>query len=174
MNKSNRLLKAAFERGYRVNERGEVVSPKGRVRKPQQHLKKCGYCVAIFTVDDREGTSYPLRVHRLLAYQMFGDRVFEPGIEVRHLDGNSLNNTPENIALGTPSQNALDRPPIDRRLHASVAGKAQSPHTDETWAAVRADRAAGMGYKKLRAKYGIGLSTLSFQLSKTAKRRTPF
>lgn len=46
-------------------------------------------------------------VHRLVAKAFHGDP--PPGHEVRHMDGDSLNNCADNIEWGTKSQNMLDR-----------------------------------------------------------------
>ncbi len=47
-----------------------------------------------------------LRVHQLVALAFLGEP--EPGQQVRHLDGDSLNNTLSNLTYGTASENALD------------------------------------------------------------------
>ena len=47
-------------------------------------------------------------IHRLQAFQKFGMKMFEPGIEVRHLNNNNYDNSWDNIALGTRSENMLD------------------------------------------------------------------
>jgi hypothetical protein len=58
------------------------------------------------------GTRKQLRVavHRLQAYQKYGDKLFEKGILVRHKDGNPLNNSWDNILIGTQSENQMDIP----------------------------------------------------------------
>jgi len=50
--------------------------------------------------------------HRLGAVQKYnaGDEMFVPGIMVRHLDNNKLNNRLDNLALGTALDNARDIP----------------------------------------------------------------
>jgi hypothetical protein len=45
-------------------------------------------------------------VHSLVAEAFHGPR--PDGLEVRHLDGNHLNNAPTNLTYGTPSQNRYD------------------------------------------------------------------
>jgi len=49
--------------------------------------------------------SRPRRVHRLVAYAFYG---IQDGV-VRHLDGDKLNNKPENLAWGTQRENILDK-----------------------------------------------------------------
>jgi len=173
MSKLSDAIRLAFKKGYRVTKDGSVINAVGRQRKCQ--LKRgnssdpaMSYLVFNIGIGDRK--VYPVLVHRLLAYQVFGEDALTEGAQTRHLDGNPLNNTPDNIAMGTPTDNALDRPVIDRKLHAQKAGKAYSKYSDDLWAQVKLDHASGMGYKKLRQKYGIPLGTLSYQISTTAKR----
>lgn len=46
--------------------------------------------------------------HRLVAFQKFGIKVFEDKIVVRHLNGNKLDNSPENIMIGSQNDNIKD------------------------------------------------------------------
>lgn len=46
------------------------------------------------------------KVHRLVALAFHGP--CPPGLETRHLDGNRLNNRPENLRYGTHSENGQD------------------------------------------------------------------
>ena len=177
MNRAQELLEWTFFKGYRVNENGEVITPKGKVRKLSRKVDNRGTKPDIrFTFNMKlpgQASSGPIPVHRLAAYQKFGDKMFKKGIQVRHLDGDSTNNKPDNTDIGSPSVNAYDRDPEARRLHAQKAGQ-KMPHYkgEEFWDNVRADHESGMGYKKLRKKYGVALSALSYRLSKTAKRRS--
>ncbi len=154
---------------------GSVCNAIGKTRKLQITKSGTGQNPIpyyVFNVGIGNSKRYPVKVHRLLAFQLFGEDALKNSIHTRHLDGNSLNNTPQNIRLGTGSENAMDRCPKERRLHAQKASRSASRHTDETWAEVRADHKAGLGYKKLKLKYGISPSSLSYQLSKTGKYRT--
>ncbi len=142
--------------------RGHELSQTAKVRNDRSY-----YTVSV----SHDGQSLPVPVHRIVAFLKYGVASLAAPT-IRHLNDDPSDNAWDNIAIGTRSDNALDRPAADRILHAQKAGKAGSRHSDETWSAVRGDHAAGMGYKKLRKKYGIGLSTLSFQLSKTAARQS--
>jgi len=46
--------------------------------------------------------------HRLVALKTYGPSAAIPGIVVRHIDGNKVNNNPSNLILGTQSDNARD------------------------------------------------------------------
>lgn len=63
-----------------------------------------GYPDVRFTVD-RKQTAIP--VHRLVANAFLGDR--PDGLQIRHLDGNKLNNHVDNLCYGTAKENAQDR-----------------------------------------------------------------
>lgn len=171
MSKTHDMIKLAHFKGYRVTPAGEVLNSNGKPRILRLATSNASVRYLVFSLYTPDG-AFPVHVHKLQAYQKFGEAMFEPNIVVRHLDGNSLNNAPDNIAIGTITDNAMDRPKLDRSLHAQLASKAASRRSDETWEAVRADYAAGLGYKKLEKKYGIGRSTLSYQLSKKAAYRT--
>ncbi len=59
-------------------------------------------------------------VHMLCAYQKYGEMALKCEC-VRHLDGNSLNNAHNNIAIGTLSENTMDIPEDVRRKRATKA-----------------------------------------------------
>lgn len=59
-------------------------------------------------VKNRDGNTFPVHVHKFVAFLKFGNAAFEHGMHVRHLDTNRHNNRPDNIKMGTPSQNWRD------------------------------------------------------------------
>jgi hypothetical protein len=101
--KYNRLEKLAYERGYRVSDEGIVSS----TNKKNIGCMRNGYHFLTMKVD---GKNKNIRSHRLLAYQKYGDKIYEPGTVVRHLDGDSSNNHVSNICIGTHSDNMMDMP----------------------------------------------------------------
>lgn len=115
--------------------------------------------------------TYSVAVHRLVAYQKFGDAALVEGVVTRHLDGNSLNNDPNNIQLGTPRENVMDMTPDARQKMTKNASYAASHRNDALWKRVIADRRVGLTYSQLRDKYGVSLGSLSYRLSKKAKQR---
>ena len=58
-----------------------------------------------------------MQVHRIVAEAFIG--TCPPGAQVRHLDGNPSNNSRENLAYGTPSENAADQVRHGRHRNAS-------------------------------------------------------
>lgn len=76
-------------------------SVKGKWLKPRQTT--AGYCEAVlFCV----GKEYKKAVHRLVLETYVGP--CPPGMECRHLDGNSLNNRLNNLKWGTHQENVQD------------------------------------------------------------------
>jgi len=53
-------------------------------------------------------SGHTLTVHTIVAKAFIGASPFE-GAQVRHLDGVATNNTPANLAWGTPAQNGADK-----------------------------------------------------------------
>lgn len=101
----SKIEQQAYALGYRVSEDGLTVGRIGGVNLTT-NLTKDGY--QRFCVGPNNGRKN-VRVHRLQAFQMFGDAIYQEGIVCRHLDGNSQNNAASNIALGTQSDNMMDR-----------------------------------------------------------------
>jgi len=157
---SNRNLQliSAFEKGYRIID-NKIISPKGRVLKGG---KASNNKYLRFTVRDKKNTN--ISVHRLVAYQKFGDKMFEPGIEVRHLDTNCLNNFDWNIGIGTAKQNANDKLPSVRKNAAIIASSFIKIHNHE---AIIKRRNEGLTYKELMSEFNISSGgTLHFILQK--------
>lgn len=98
----------AVIRGYRVDRDGQVVSPAGRPVKAT--AEGHGYLTFGFRlgVGHPRGTQCAIKVHRLQAFQKFGKAAFEPGIVVRHMNGNRLDASWDNIEIGTHRENSAD------------------------------------------------------------------
>lgn len=106
--------KIAFKKGCRVIN-GKVISWTGCERSYDlcSGYPRFGMKCGSRTDDTRK--HYDVFVHRLVAYQKYGDKIYEEGIEVRHLDGNTLNFSEENIEIGSHSDNMLDIPKKKRK-----------------------------------------------------------
>ena len=111
----NRNIEKAYIKGYRVDEQGRLVSPKGVVRKARKSLS--GYLCVSIRINGRMSSVY---VHQIAAYQKFGEEIFSSEC-VRHLDGNPLNNKLTNIEIGTQSENIRDIPAETRKRSANIA-----------------------------------------------------
>lgn len=117
INPSQKTVVYAYEKGYRVTEAGVYVNPKGlpllitirsNHKYPQAQIRI-------------EGKNHNYLIHRLAAYCFYGDQVFVEGIHVRHLNGNVLDVSRTNIALGSRSENERDKPKEVRRTNAKSA-----------------------------------------------------
>lgn len=90
-----------MEGSYRVSSRGRVLSRRGILRKLNPDRR--GYLQLHMTIGGRHVTR---KVHALVALAFLGVR--PEGLQVRHLNGNKLDNRSANLAYGTPSQNTQD------------------------------------------------------------------
>ncbi len=154
-------VELAFAKGYRCTPEGSVISPKGRVLKLRNHSKG-GYPYFGVAIGGKKKVT--VRAHRLQAFQKFGAAMFEPGIEVRHLDGNPANFAEANLALGTKSENQQDKSKETRIRVATIASKAVTKHDH---AAVIAGYQSN-GFSATLSMFGIGKGTLSYILRKSA------
>lgn len=125
MSKTNQLIITAFKKGYRIVN-GNCIY-KGKTRKPKI---KNNY-LFISGVRDKHGKGRDLPIHRLLAYQKFGNEMFNKGIMVRHLNGNSFDNTDENILIGNNQDNQLDIPVEQRKTRVLNASKQNKKYDNE-------------------------------------------
>ena len=153
MQKNNRAIVHAYNKGYRVNSDGIVITPIGVEKRCGRDSN--GYLKFNITFD--EG-SYPIRVHRLCAYQTYGQKVFSTGIVVRHLDNNKDNNSISNLKLGTDQENYMDIPEQTRQSRADYAA---SFNRSIDWDSVDKDRERGMSYREISKTHAISKGNLS-------------
>ena len=137
-----------------MGDKGVVTNSNGFIRKLRLSTSNSRIKYYVFSVRC-DGKSYPVAVHRLQAFQKFGTRMFESGMVVRHLDGNPLNNSVENIEIGTNSDNMMDIPKEVRITKAS--------HPTHVHLMIIEDRKKGYSYSELMGKYNISSKgTISF------------
>lgn len=122
----------AKERGYTISEDGIVYNPKN---KSVGTSGKNRYKYFSFRINDKIIKVY---FHRFQAYNKFGNKIYDEGMVVRHLNGNILDNSIANIEIGTNSDNIIV-------------------------SLIKSDREKGMSYKELMNKYNIlSKGTLSY------------
>lgn len=139
--------------GYRV-EGLSIIGPRGGIKA---WASNNGY--PWITLNKHAKCS----VHRLVAYQLWGDLIYDESKEVRHLDGNKLNFLPDNIALGTHVENLMDRPKAERLAHAIHASSFVKRHDRQP---VRDFYASCRSYAKTMDEFGISSKgTLHFILN---------
>lgn len=150
MNRAQIALVRAYQRRYRVRDNTVY----GLVKKQPLSLQcsDSGYLYFGITI---QGKNYRVFLHRLVAYEKYGDELFTEGTVVRHLNGDSQDNAFANICLGTQSQNMLDRAPRERLDHAIKAAATNRKFSNAEVETIRSDYSKGLGYKALMAKYSI-------------------
>lgn len=127
---------------YNITDDGKLFNDKGFEIKGS--LNQDGYLK--FSQRGSNGKTYPVLIHRLQCYKKFGMSLFEKGIMVRHLDGNRLNNSVDNLVLGTSRDNQLDVP-IEIR-------KSKNRNKYDT-DAILDDYKKGMTYKEIATKHNV-------------------
>ena len=133
--KSNFYTKLAYDIGYRVIN-GEVFSP---YRNEKLRLSLIGveshryYKFRMSFKGDRQ----TIKVHKLVAYRKYGNKIFGDGVLVRHLDGNSLNNLDDNITIGSFSDNMFDIPKNIRTERSIKAATTLRKFTDDEMLTIR-------------------------------------
>lgn len=170
-------LLIAYEKGYRVTEDGRLLGIRGEIgirfrnRKNSPIKSTAEYPVFFATI---EGRSVTIRVHRLAAYCFYGDRLFDSGIQVRHLNANRLDVSRNNIALGTQSDNEAGkteemrerqrRSVIRRRLgQPSYTQTIKDENVFEIYRRVH----QGELQKDLAREFGVAQSTVSMIKTRT-------
>lgn len=153
-----------FALGYRVDDLGRLVNPKGQTLK-----------------GSRDSHGYPritrkgkpaVPIHQLAAFQKFGRAMYVKGIEVRHRNGDHSDARPVNILLGTHSQNMRDIPEAKRLAKARAAARTQRALSDVEAGRMRADHTAGLSYSRLSVKYGVAKSTVAFVIRRKTYKDT--
>lgn len=119
VNKTLRVMKYAYAKGYRVTEEGKLLNPEG-VERP---IKKYGsQRYPTFSVNF-EGRPFGIPTHIFAGYCFYGEK--PRGLVVRHLNANTLDVSKDNIVYGTHQENALDKPAKRRSEVAKIARASQ-------------------------------------------------
>lgn len=144
--------RTAYQAGYRV-EGGTIKSPSGKILKGWE---KAGGYLFIST----GSIAGNIAIHRLVAFQKFGNAIYQPGIEVRHLNGNPSDYSESNISIGTKVENAADKSPA-LRLRAAVNASRHAQKWDHTAIVLRYHD--GASYTQIMSEFGIkSKGTVSF------------
>ena len=119
---------SAYEKGYRVTRDGIVVNPSG-----SQIVEMIGNSNGMkykrFGIRLDTGERVCVYTHKLQAYQKYGDEIFDVE-SIRHLNGNSLDNSFDNIAKGSRSENMMDVPEDIRMERAINATKSVTKYNN--------------------------------------------
>ena len=158
MSNRNQIIIESAKRGYIVSELGVVKGLRKNILKLT--VAKGYYCFTIrFGLKNKGHGVY---VHRLQAYQKFGTKFFEEGIQVRHVNGNSLDNSFENIQIGTHSENMLDIPKEVRIKTSNVAWRKANPRTEKERFEIYKLINNGLSYSQINKRLSVSNGTLSY------------
>lgn len=168
LSKTNQFIVQAFEKGYRIDDLGNV-SYNGRILKPC--VNSVGYFIfSVRVVIDGKKRLANAFYHKMQAYQKYGMVSFTEGVCIRHKDGNCKNNSHENILLGTPSDNMMDKSPEVRMRSALIATSFVRKHNHEEIVKMHKD---GLSYGKIMEITGIkSKGTISFIINKSISSKS--
>jgi len=163
MNNLTKALLKAYKNGYRVID-GIAYNPNGKQLIGTPDRK--GYIVIAPTKEDK------VFIHRLVAYQKYGDIIFDSKVQVRHKDNNRKNNLDSNILIGDQSRNMMDRPK-EQRLEISIkAATKKRRFTDEEMILIRKDYELFQSYDKVMEEWDISSKgTLHYMLNNKYKTK---
>ena len=120
LNYRSRSIIYAMSKGYTIDDFGNIDSPFGNRLNPSVDRKRSKY--RKFSINRYSAPymcSNKIPVHRFQAYKKFGEQIFREDMVVRHLNGNSLDNSWENIGIGTQTDNSRDIP-LEKRTKIAI------------------------------------------------------
>lgn len=137
--------------GYLAGSDGQIYSTKqGKLKRLTSHPTiDNGYLHVGLYLNDQRKT---INVHRLVALAWHGERPSEHH-QIRHLNGNQLDNRPANLLYGTKEENYMDR-----ELHGTTARGEQigtSKLTESQVKQIRKEFAEGATKLGLSKKFGV-------------------
>jgi hypothetical protein len=165
MSEINEVLKWAVDSGrIRVDEYGRVYGIRKELKI--QYRTRDNYTIGTVGVQ-YNSKMHKITVSRIVAYCKYGDSMFSKDIEVRHLNGNSKDNSFANIVLGTHYQNMMDVPKDIRYKRAKIAYSSCRKFSEDRKTEIRIFYASCKSYKSTMVKFDIvSTGTLQFILNK--------
>lgn len=159
---STKTTLAAFDRGYRISPSGKIISHHGNIMKGSYKGKNPPYRHFSIKID---GKVKLVKTAKLQAYQKYGDKAFDDGVVIRHFDGDTKNETWDNILIGSASDNMMDINP-DKRLSSSlIAARSQRRFSFEEIKQMRSLRESGSTLSEIGDRFGIKKSHVSMIVS---------
>jgi hypothetical protein len=170
LSKHDELIKFAYSKGYDFTMEGDIIGPSGKKLKLQITKNNNGVKYYRFGVKTKQNEKRNVNVHRFIAYHKFGNKIHEPGMYVRHLDNDSLNNSYDNIGIGTASDNQMDRPEEERMACSINAATKRRKFSDKEIEEIRKKHKNGSSYKTLMKEYNISSKgTISYIINNKYK-----
>ena len=136
----------AFSKGIRVTTEGTVITSKGKTIG--KGIDRGYFFIGVKV----KGKVTIIKVHRLQAYQKYGDNLYKEGILVRHLNGNSKDNSWDNIVIGTASDNRMDIPEQSRISYATHASSFVKKYDNDV---IKEYHKTSKSYKETMDKFNI-------------------
>ena len=167
----NNLTLHAVKAGYSITDNGEVISPKGKIINSFLNGSNSAKYL-VFSIRELSKWKYAkkVKVHKLQAYQKFGEEIFKKGIMVRHLNSDSLDNSWGNIGIGDNSDNQMDRSPECRKKSAVIATRKMQDNirSYEERCKIYEDLKNNISYSQIMEEYNISSKgTLSYMKNKS-------
>jgi len=157
LSKCNQAIIIAYNKGYRIIN--GLIHYNGKIRTPKDINDKGYYRISI---RDENNKHFIMFLHRLVGYQKYGNLIFNKGFELRHLNGIKIDNSEDNIIIGTHQENIMDIPIKKRR---EIASNARKIHNHD---AIIKMRNEGKSYKDIMKEHNISSKgTLSFIINKS-------
>lgn len=147
------VLEWVVKKGWDVDEGGRVTNPKGQIR---EGTLTCGYLKVGVKIPELGISSYALKIHKFQAYKKYGEEIFNPGMVVRHLNGDRGDNSWGNIVMGTQSDNMMDRDEQDRIRHS----KERRRYSQEVKSRLVRERESGKSFGQISREQSIPLQSV--------------
>lgn len=167
LSKKNLYILESFSEGYDINEKGEFIR-KDLTIKNKFRIGRNGYYNITLRLPSCERAD--VKIHKLQAYKKYGIEMFKDGIVVRHMDGNRLNNSWDNILIGTQSDNQMDIPK-EIRVNSAIKASRQKQDNNRKYeerCKIYEDLKNNISYTDIMVKHGItSKGTLSFMKNKS-------
>lgn len=155
--KSNKALIHAFEKGYYINKDGILFNNKNKIINGYIYNKYKYFGIRF------NGKKYNLKFHRLQAFQKYKEKIFKEKIMVRHFNGNSLDNSRDNILIGNAQENSDDMPRELTKKRAEYASSFLKKYNNNE---IIEFHNISKSYKETMFKFGISSKGTLFHILK--------
>lgn len=143
--------------GILKNRKGEIVGSKNRQGYEKIQIRLGGKSKDIFT-------------HRIQAFKKYGRKMYDKGIQVRHLNDIKTDNRASNIALGTARDNYQDRGKDSIAAAQKRATEASTKYSNELIEKARAYYEKTNSLKETSEKFNIPAPSLHYRLKGKKKQ----
>ena len=157
MSKANEALVLAKIKGYTVKDGKPYSNVTNSVRSTMFDKGR-----PYFTIRDGR-MSRKIFVHKLVGLQKFGNKIFEEGVFIYHKNGEVLDNTDDNICMGSMHEAQMSKK-LEVRL---ASARAATPKKHDHKSIIEMHK-KGMSYANIMQATGIkSKGTISFIIKKS-------